>query len=126
MRRSRADRDETTDDVGVKRGVSVLLSGTRTRSELTAFANGVMTRQHKEMTVGLETIDPASGQNKLTLEPQKRPMTVEDLVLCDTTGLVYFDKNNIAVHKAGGCAPTFEPKPGVVDQVQTIRSVISR
>jgi CubicO group peptidase (beta-lactamase class C family) len=60
------------------------------------------------MTVGFDTIDPASGQNKLTLEPQKRPMTVEDL-LRDTSGLVYFDKNNTAVHKAGGGAPTFEP-----------------
>jgi CubicO group peptidase (beta-lactamase class C family) len=52
----------------------------------------------KDMMVGVETIDPASGQSKLTLEPQKRPMTVEDL-LRHTSGLVYSDKGNTAVHK---------------------------
>lgn len=52
----------------------------------------------KEMMVGVETTDPASGQSKLTLEPQKRPMTVEDL-LRHTSGLVYFDHGDTAVHK---------------------------
>jgi len=43
--------------------------------------------------------DPASGQSKLRrLEPQKRPMTVEDL-LRHTSGLFYFDHGNTAVHK---------------------------
>jgi len=41
----------------------------------------------KDMMVGVETKDPAGGQSKLTLEPQKRPMTVEDL-LRHTSGLV--------------------------------------
>jgi CubicO group peptidase (beta-lactamase class C family) len=52
----------------------------------------------RDMMVGVETIDPASGQKKLALEPQKRPMTVEDL-LRHTSGLVYFDRGNSAVHK---------------------------
>jgi CubicO group peptidase (beta-lactamase class C family) len=52
----------------------------------------------KEMMVGVETTDPASGETKLALEPQKRPMTVEDL-LRHTSGLVYFDRGNTAVHK---------------------------
>jgi CubicO group peptidase (beta-lactamase class C family) len=52
----------------------------------------------KNMMVGVETRDPASGQSKLTLEPQKRPMTVEDL-LRHTSGLVYYDHGNTAVHK---------------------------
>jgi CubicO group peptidase (beta-lactamase class C family) len=52
----------------------------------------------KDMMVGVETTDPASGQKKLALEPQKRPMTVEDL-LRHTSGLVYFDRGNSAVHK---------------------------
>jgi CubicO group peptidase (beta-lactamase class C family) len=52
----------------------------------------------KDMMVGVETIDPASGQSRLALEPQKRPMTVEDL-LRHTSGLVYFDRGNTAVHK---------------------------
>jgi CubicO group peptidase (beta-lactamase class C family) len=51
----------------------------------------------KEMMVGVETTDPASGQSKLALEPQKRPMTVEDL-LRHTSGIVYPD-GNTAVHK---------------------------
>jgi CubicO group peptidase (beta-lactamase class C family) len=52
----------------------------------------------KDMMVGVETIDPASGQNRLALKPQKRPMTIEDL-LRQTSGLVYFDKGNTAVHR---------------------------
>src|SRR5881394_869188 len=49
----------------------------------------------KDMMVGVETTDPASGQSRLTLEPQKRPMTVEDL-LRHTSGLVYEDGGNTA------------------------------
>src|SRR5262245_45930670 len=52
----------------------------------------------KEMMVGVETTDPASGQSKLALEPQKRPMTVEDL-LRHTSGVVYEGQGNTAVHK---------------------------
>ena len=51
----------------------------------------------KGMMVGVETKDPATGQSKLTLEPQKRPMTVEDL-LRHTSGLIY-PEGNTAVHK---------------------------
>jgi CubicO group peptidase (beta-lactamase class C family) len=54
--------------------------------------------EFKDMLVGVETTDPASGQTRLVLEPQKRPMTVEDL-LRHTSGLVYFDSGNSAVHK---------------------------
>jgi CubicO group peptidase (beta-lactamase class C family) len=53
--------------------------------------------EFKDMMVGVEMTDPASGQRRLTLEPQKRPMTVEDL-LRHTSGLVYED-GNMAVHK---------------------------
>jgi CubicO group peptidase (beta-lactamase class C family) len=52
----------------------------------------------KDMMVGVETTDPATGQSRLLLEPQKRPMTIEDL-LRHTSGLVYFDHGNTAVHK---------------------------
>lgn len=52
----------------------------------------------KDMMVGVEATDPESGQSGLTLEPQKRPMTVEDL-LRQTSGLTYFDRGNTAVHK---------------------------
>jgi CubicO group peptidase (beta-lactamase class C family) len=40
------------------------------------------------MMVGVETKDPATGKTELVREPQRRPMTVEDL-LRHTAGLVY-------------------------------------
>jgi CubicO group peptidase (beta-lactamase class C family) len=52
----------------------------------------------KDMMVGVETKDPVTGKTDLVREPQKRPMTVEDL-LRHTSGLVYFDGGNTAVHK---------------------------
>ena len=54
--------------------------------------------EFKDMMVGVETTDPASGQSRLALEPQKRPMTVEDL-LRHTSGLTYLDRGNTAVHR---------------------------
>jgi len=55
----------------------------------------------KEMMVGVETTDPVSGQSKFVLEPQKRPMTIEDL-LRHTSGLVYPDLGNAAGRKLYG------------------------
>jgi CubicO group peptidase (beta-lactamase class C family) len=52
----------------------------------------------RDMMVGVEARDPASGETRFALEPQKRPMTVEDL-LRHTSGLTYYDKGNTAVHK---------------------------
>jgi CubicO group peptidase (beta-lactamase class C family) len=52
----------------------------------------------KDMMVGVETSDPTDGQARLVLEPQKRAMTVEDL-LRHTSGLVYGESGNTAVHK---------------------------
>jgi CubicO group peptidase (beta-lactamase class C family) len=52
----------------------------------------------KDVIVGVETRDPANGQSKLSLEPQRRAMTIEDL-LRHTSGLVYFDGGNTTVHK---------------------------
>jgi CubicO group peptidase (beta-lactamase class C family) len=42
----------------------------------------------KDMMVGVETKDPVTGKTDLAREPQKHPMTVEDL-LRHTAGLVY-------------------------------------
>jgi CubicO group peptidase (beta-lactamase class C family) len=42
----------------------------------------------KDMMVGVETKDPMTGKTDLGYEPQKHPMTVEDL-LRHTAGLVY-------------------------------------
>jgi CubicO group peptidase (beta-lactamase class C family) len=42
----------------------------------------------KDMQVGVESTDPATGKISIALEPAKRPMTVRDL-LRHTSGLVY-------------------------------------
>jgi len=52
----------------------------------------------KDTMVGVETRDPVSGETRLALEPQKRPMIVEDL-LRHTSGFVYQDQGDAAVHK---------------------------
>jgi CubicO group peptidase (beta-lactamase class C family) len=52
----------------------------------------------RDMMVGVETKDPVTGKITLVREPQKRPMTIEDL-LRHTSGLVYYDGGNTAVHK---------------------------
>jgi CubicO group peptidase (beta-lactamase class C family) len=54
--------------------------------------------EFRDMTVGVETKDPTTGKTELAREPQKHPMTVEDL-LRHTSGLVYPDLGNTAVHK---------------------------
>ena len=51
--------------------------------------------EFKDTMVAVETTDPASGERRRTLEPQKRAMIVEDL-LRQTSGLVYPDINNAA------------------------------
>jgi CubicO group peptidase (beta-lactamase class C family) len=51
--------------------------------------------EFKDTTVGVETTDPASGQTKLTLEPQKHPMIVKDL-LRHTSGIIYPDIDTAA------------------------------
>src|SRR5215470_7440319 len=52
----------------------------------------------KDTMVGVETRDPVSGETRLALEPQKRPIIVEDL-LRHTSGFVYQDQGDAAVHK---------------------------
>jgi CubicO group peptidase (beta-lactamase class C family) len=44
--------------------------------------------EFRDVMVGVEIKDPVTGKTDLALEPQKRPMTVEDL-LRHTAGLVY-------------------------------------
>jgi CubicO group peptidase (beta-lactamase class C family) len=49
--------------------------------------------------VGVEKLDPSNGKAVLALEPQKRPMTVQDLMR-HTAGLVYGQFGNGLVHQA--------------------------
>ncbi len=60
----------------------------------------------KDMTVAVETKDPVTGKTALVREPQKRPMTVEDL-LRHTSGLIYPDQDSTAVHKSYGSVDLF-------------------
>jgi CubicO group peptidase (beta-lactamase class C family) len=60
----------------------------------------------KDMTVGVETKDPLTGKTGLMREPQKRPMTVEDL-LRQTSGFTYPDQGSTAVHKSYGQVEQF-------------------
>src|SRR5260370_1891842 len=53
----------------------------------------------KDMQVGVEKTDPATGKSDLLLEAPKRPMEVIDL-LRHTSGLVYPEEGTTAVHKA--------------------------
>jgi CubicO group peptidase (beta-lactamase class C family) len=55
--------------------------------------------EFKDVQVGVERRDPKTGETVLVMEPQKRPMTVQDL-LRHTAGLVYGLFGNGLVHKA--------------------------
>ncbi|WP_315836886.1 serine hydrolase [Bradyrhizobium prioriisuperbiae] len=75
----------------------------------------------RDMMVAVETTDPASGQSKLTLEPQKRPMTVEDL-LRHTAGLDY----GIAGTKVGRLYfKSFHGQAGVFRRDNTLADFVS-
>jgi CubicO group peptidase (beta-lactamase class C family) len=60
----------------------------------------------KDMTVAIETKDPVTGKTELVREPQKHPMTVEDL-LRHTSGLTYPDQDSTAVHESYGSVELF-------------------
>lgn len=52
----------------------------------------------RNIMVAVETKDPVTGKTQIAYEPQKHPMTVEDL-LRQTSGLTYADLGNTAVHR---------------------------
>jgi CubicO group peptidase (beta-lactamase class C family) len=54
--------------------------------------------EFKDMKVGVERIDPATGKPGFVLEPQKRPMIVQDL-LRHTAGLVYGQFGDKLIHQ---------------------------
>ncbi len=64
--------------------------------------------EFKDVKVGVEKPDPATGKPTLTLEPPVRPMTVQDL-LRHTSGLVYGPFGNTLVHQAYNQANLFDP-----------------
>src|ERR1700758_1554445 len=64
--------------------------------------------EFKDVKVGVEKTDPATGKPTLTLEPPVRPMTVQDL-LRHTSGIVYGPFGNMLVHQAYNQANLFDP-----------------
>jgi CubicO group peptidase (beta-lactamase class C family) len=72
----------------------------------------------KDLKVGVETRDPATGKTELALEPQKRPMTVQDL-LRHTAGLVYGQFGDGLVHQAYRAAQ-------VGDRTQTLAEMVTK
>jgi CubicO group peptidase (beta-lactamase class C family) len=68
--------------------------------------------EFKDAQVGVERRDPKTGDTALAMEPQKRPMAVQDL-LRHTAGFVYGAFGNGLVHKAYRAANLFD-----IDQTQ--------
>lgn len=64
--------------------------------------------EFKDVKVGVEKLDSATGKPTLALENPMRPMTVQDL-LRHTSGLVYGPFGNTLVHQAYNQANLFDP-----------------
>jgi CubicO group peptidase (beta-lactamase class C family) len=74
--------------------------------------------EFKDLKVGVEQADIVGGKRALTLEPQRRPMTVQDL-LRHTSGLVYGQNADDLVHKAYIDA-------NVADRGQTLAEMVTK
>ena len=64
--------------------------------------------EFKDVKVGVEKTDPATGKPTLEFEAPVRPMTVQDL-LRHTSGIVYGPFGNTLVHQAYNQANLFDP-----------------
>src|SRR5207237_6922892 len=74
--------------------------------------------EFNDLKVGIEQADIVGGKRALTLEPQRRPMTVQDL-LRHTSGLVYGQNGDDLVHKAYVDA-------NVTDRGQTLAEMVTK
>jgi CubicO group peptidase (beta-lactamase class C family) len=74
--------------------------------------------EFNDLKVGVEQTDIVGGKRALTLEPQRRPMTVQDL-LRHTSGLVYGQNGDDLVHKAYVDA-------NVADRGQTLAEMVTK
>jgi CubicO group peptidase (beta-lactamase class C family) len=72
----------------------------------------------KDVQVGVEKRDSSTGKTELVLEPQKRPMTVQDLMR-HTSGLVYGQFGDGLVHKAYRAA-------NMMDRSQSLGAMIAK
>ena len=74
--------------------------------------------EFKDLKVGVEEADIVGGKRALTLEPQRRPMIVQDL-LRHTSGLVYGQYGDDLVHKA-------YTEANVSDRGQTLAEMVTK
>jgi CubicO group peptidase (beta-lactamase class C family) len=73
----------------------------------------------KDMQVGVERTNPATGRKEIAIEPPKRLMTIRDL-LRHTSGLVYPPQfSNTAIHRLYNKA-VFEPDKTLADFVASL------
>ena len=75
--------------------------------------------EFKDLKVGVEKLDPATGKPALTLEAAQRPITVQDL-LRHTSGFVYGPFGNTLVHDAYNKANLFDPGQTLAEFVTKI------
>jgi CubicO group peptidase (beta-lactamase class C family) len=76
--------------------------------------------EFKDMKVSVEQVDPASGKKETALQPQVRPMTVQDL-LRHTAGLVYTPPiGNGPIPDAYRDAKVFDPNQTLAELVTKI------
>jgi CubicO group peptidase (beta-lactamase class C family) len=77
----------------------------------------------KDMQVATEEVDPASGETKLALAPQKHPMTVRDL-LRHTSGLIYPPQfSDSRIHRLYGEKVVFTRDTTLADFVASLGKV---
>lgn len=75
-----------------------------------------------DLKVGVETTNPATGKPMLTLEPQKRPMIVQDL-LRHTAGLVYGQFGDHLVHQAYRAAKVSDRNETLAEMVTKLSKI---
>lgn len=75
--------------------------------------------EFKDVKVGVEKTDPATGKPTLSLEAPERPMTVQDL-LRHTSGLVYGPFGNKLVHQEYNKANLFDSGQSLAEFVTKI------
>jgi CubicO group peptidase (beta-lactamase class C family) len=86
--------------------VAVMMLAEEGKIDLLAPASRYLP-EFKDVKVGVEKVDPATGKPALTLEDPQRPVTVQDL-LRHTSGIVYGPFGNSLVHQAYNQANLFD------------------
>ncbi|HEX3952802.1 MAG TPA: serine hydrolase domain-containing protein [Stellaceae bacterium] len=74
--------------------------------------------EFKDLKVGVEQMDLSTGKPALSLEPQHRPMLVQDLMR-HTSGLIYPQNSDDLVHQAWA-------KANIADRGQTLAEMITK